>query len=497
MTGSAARTTRRSRRHRTGARRPGPLLRAGHYGWLGLALLLLTIHGSLLPYNYNWVPPDEAVDKFRHINWLDLTSLGARGDWVISLLLYSALSFALMGALCVDRRRVLGLLAWPLVSVFCAAVAVALEFTQIYFPPRTVSLNDIALECGGGLLGPLVWLAVGQRVTEWCRRVAVALRSPLPSTGSGVAGLAGRLLPCYAVLLLLVQLMPLDLVYRWDELTVKYYEGKVWAVPFRNHPGDPMQLLLHTLINLACYFPLGFLMALLKGPRSWADRPASVVLAWGAAAAAAVEFLKLFVYSRFSDATNVITGAAAAYLGWRLARACRAYLTRAAGRARLAWPTPNPGGPDWRRTAAWSGAMALWLAALLYLNWRPFDFDFSLRGLGRMAWIPMANYYWGSKFQLFDLFVTKSLAFVPLGVLAAARLRDLYTPGAALRLVLGAFVVTVVIEAGQLYLPLRVPGVTDMLIECAGAWLGFVATRQVRVVLWAETTLGWGQQLNG
>jgi hypothetical protein len=45
--------------------------------------------------------------------------------------------------------------------------------------------------------------------------------------------------------------------------------------------------------------------------------------------------------------------------------------------------------------------------------------DMNLPGLARMSWIPMANYYWGSKFQLFDLFVTKALAFAPLGVLSS------------------------------------------------------------------------------
>jgi VanZ family protein len=453
---------------------------------LALALLVLTVHGSLIPYNYYWRPLDVAVAQFQQIGWLEPTGLEPRGDWVISLLLYSALSYALMGALCVDRRR--GWLALPAVSAFCALLAVALEFVQQYFPPRTVSLNDIVLESSGGVLGPIAWLVAGQRVTGWCRRVGVT---------SGVAGLAARLLPGYVALLLLVQLMPFDLVFKPNEIAVKYHEGKIWVMPFRNHPGDPTQLLLHTLVNMACYFPLGFLMTLLTGPRSWAGRPASLVLLWGAGAVAAVECLKLFLYSRFSDATNVVTGAAAVYLGWRLARACRDYFGRAARRARFRFPPPDLAAVDWRRTAVWAGALALWACTVLYLNWRPFDFDWGLRGLARMSWIPMANYYWGSKFQLFDLFVTKLLAFAPLGMLLAARLRDLYAPGGSLAVVLLALLVTAVMEAGQLYLPSRVPGVTDMLIECAGAWLGFIATRQARVVLWAETTLGWGNEFNG
>jgi VanZ family protein len=463
------------------------LLRAAHYAWLALGVLALTIHGSLIPYDYTPLPWADALARFQQITWAQATGLEPRGDWVISILLYSALGYVLMGALCVDHHRRRGLVALPLVAVFCAVVAVALEFTQQFFPPRTVSLNDIVLECSGGVAGPLVWLLVGQRITKWCRRLSAA---------TGVAGLAGRLLPGYVALVLIVHLMPFDVIFSRTELSVKYQEGKIWLLPFRNNVADGTQYMVQTLVNMACWFPLGFLGTLLTGPRSLANKSASTVLLVGAGAVALVEFLKVFTYSRYSDATHVITGAVAVYLGWRLARACRAYFGRVAGQFRLAFPSGSPARADVWRSLGWGSAFVLWLAVVLYLNWRPFDFDFGLPGLARMSWIPVANYYWSSKYQVFDLFVTKSLTFVPLGVALALRLRDLYERWAALRVVLLAFAVTVLIEAGQLYLPTRTPGVTDMLIETAGAWLGFVAARHLRVVLWAETTLGWGHEFN-
>ena len=75
--------------------------------------------------------------------------------------------------------------------------------------------------------------------------------------------------------------------------------------------------------------------------------------------------------------------------------------------------------------------LAAWLAVVLYHNWRPFDFalnptrhtplveDVPPVFHQRVCWVPLADYYWNNKYQVFDLFVLKSLSFLPLGVLAA------------------------------------------------------------------------------
>ena len=38
-------------------------------------------------------------------------------------------------------------------GVFSLALALAVEFTQLFFPPRTVSLNDILAESAGAVIG--------------------------------------------------------------------------------------------------------------------------------------------------------------------------------------------------------------------------------------------------------------------------------------------------------------------------------------------------------
>src|SRR5262249_18791533 len=149
----------------------------------------------------------------------------ARGDWVISIAQYAALSFSLMAAMSVDRTRRAGLLAAVIVVPACISLSVAIEFIQLYFPPRTVSLNDIILESFGGMFGAFAWLVAGQRITTWARRLAGA---------ASLAELAGWLLPCYFFALLVIHLIPFDFVVARQELASKFSEGKVRLVPFNS-----------------------------------------------------------------------------------------------------------------------------------------------------------------------------------------------------------------------------------------------------------------------
>lgn len=485
----------RSRRRRGSSRRPTeetfrPLLSNRHYLWLTLALLVVVVYGSLIPLNWQPLPWADAVERFRRMHWVGTETLEYRGDWVVSILLYAALAFVLMGALCADCRRLLGLIAAPLVTVFCGVLAVAVEFTQVFFPPRTVSLNDIVFEAAGGGAGALTWLAVGPTVTTWCRKLWGI---------TGVTGLATRLLPGYVVAVLVLQLMPFDLTLNLNELTVKYNEGKVWLVPFRFRPATDAQLVQKTLWTLGCFFPLGFFKGLERAKGSWSEWSWRDVFWVGAGVAALVEGLQLFMYSRTCDMTDALVGGAGVVLGWRLGRASSAAL-------RQPWGTgARPSGPRpaaWRRDVAWAAAAVAWFAVVLAYNWQPFHFttdptrhlrdpDEAPAAAARVCLAPLADYYWNNKYQVFDTLVLKALSFAPLGLLAGLRL-ELFHKRAAW-VVLGVAAATaVVVEAGQAFLPLKHASLTDVLIESFGAWAGFAVVQHVRAALWLETTLRGG-----
>jgi VanZ family protein len=479
---------------------------AAHFSWAAAGILALTVYGSLLPFRYTPHTFDEAAAVFRQMPWLDTADLAARGDWIVSSAQFAILGFLFMGAICVDRpgRAVPVALA---VALSCAALAVGLEFAQIYFPPRTVSLNDIVMESAGAAAGVLAWLAAGQSITDWARRVG---------NTTSEASLANRVLPAYLAGLLVVQLMPFDFigpagvaakfaedkaVYdkaarlqaegRYAEALEVARQAKVRLVPFAGLYHTEAHDLLHTALNIAAFAPLGLLRALGVRRRFAGRRPP---LPWVAilAVPAGIEVLQLFVYSRYFDATDVLTGAAGVWAGWRLGRAWR---------RRLHTPGPAAAPPGRFVTAA---LLLAWAAVVACSFWQPFDFttdptkfvnepdELPVHGLRRMTFAPFVDYYWGNKYNALVNFEQKALAFVPLGVILAWRQREVFRRGAATRVVVTAVVLAAVLEAGRYFLPEHGPSVTDVLIAAAGAWLGFRLTQKVRAVMWAETALyGW------
>jgi glycopeptide antibiotics resistance protein len=331
-------------------------------------------------------------------------------------------------------------------------------------------------------------LVAGQRLTGWVRRV---------TTPTNLAGVSRRVFPGYIVLLLIVHLMPFDFTVSIDELAVKYQEGKIWLVPFQHFvDGGLLTMLLKTCTNMAAFFPLGFLKAF-SCERRKAHLPTMLfVLALGVPML--VEFLQLLVYSRVCDITDILTGGAAVLMGWTSADLLQAN-RRSAGAT--GWQLSATEDSRWRRRSLLAGLMLAWFGVVLYLNWSPFDFttdparfpdgpdELSVWGLRHMSWLPLVDYYWGSKYQALDQFVRKSVSFIPLGILCALASARVFRPRSGSLVLSLALSVALVIETGRYLIPSHSASVTDLLLQCAGAWIGFKGAQYFRALLWAENAL--------
>jgi glycopeptide antibiotics resistance protein len=354
-----------------------------------------------------------------------------------------------------------------------------------------VSLNDIVVETIGAVAGTVVWLIGGQRITQWVRR----LTAP-----TDLWRLAARLLPGYMVLLLVIALMPFDFAISRSELAVKLEENKIWLVPFSHYGIEPLLPTLAKLIlNMACYFPLGFLLAMADQAQGVRRKRWPYVLVIGLGVTTLVECLQLLVYSRTCDTTDVITGTLAVMLGWQTGWVCfnawRVALARSSENFFAVEPAPKS------RGFLLAALFLAWFGGALYLNWTPFNFtadpakftdgpeELPIHGLRRMSFLPIVDYYWGSKYQALDQFLKKSSLFLPLGILWAFASARIYRRGAVPALLLVAFIAGIAIEAGRYFLPGHSASVTDILLQCVGAWLGFRLTQHVRALFWAESAL--------
>ena len=143
-----------------------PLLDRKRWGLVFLLYLVFVVYGSLVPLELRHVPFDEALTRFSHIPYLRLGAV-SRADWVANIVLYVPLAFlACVWVLGLRRAGPRSYLGAALILACCLALAVALEFTQMFFAPRTVSLNDLIAEAIGSLIGVLLWVFGRRRVFQ-------------------------------------------------------------------------------------------------------------------------------------------------------------------------------------------------------------------------------------------------------------------------------------------------------------------------------------------
>ncbi len=424
------------------------------------AALLYTafvVYGSLVPLEYRAIPWDEAVARFSAIPFLRL-GIGSRADWVANLLLFIPLTFLWMGALTAGAGRAGRVLITLLLIPAAAALSVGIEFTQLFFPQRTVSQNDIFAETLGGILGVLVWWGAGGRFLEW-------LHSWQQTHAR--AALAERLAWVYLAAVLVYNVLPLDLTISLVEIFHQWRDGKVNLIPFGSLPADAAEALYGIATDALIWVPLA-LMWRLDGTRSaWR--------VWGMtfAAAAVLEVLQLFVYSRVSDVTDLITAAAGAALGvWAGGRLA----------ARVAPVSTLPAWSAWLPFAL----AAAWVLLLGVVFWFPFDFQtdgaFIKSRLDFVQRVPFEVYYFGTEFRAITEVLRKTLFFAPLGgLLAWGVVRQPWRwrgPLFALAMLVLAGL-PAVIEGGQLMLAHKIVDLTDWLLAWLGGLAGYAVVRHL------------------
>jgi VanZ family protein len=211
-------------------------------------------------------------------------------------------------------------------------------------------------------------------------------------------------------------------------------------------------------------------------------QPGPTVWLYVVTSAAVIEFLQLFVYSRVTDTTSIITAAAGGLVG----------LWLAPGRQRRLAPHSHSRPPP-----AAIGLPMLWLGVLIWLVvvatvfWYPFDFNFD-RAFVRdrliaLKQVPFNAYYFGSEFRAITEVIHKTGFMLPLGLLLGriAHLSAARVPRGVWHAMATMLIVSVAlgIEFGQLFLPTKNADLTDAFLEAAGGMLGYWGSLYVLALL--------------
>ena len=429
-----------------------------------LCYLVFVVYGSLVPLHYVPLPWDEAVRRFAQVPYLQL-GIQSRSDWVANGLLFIPLSYLAMAWIPhhwpLPVKWVLGLL----LLTGCAGLATSIEFTQLYFPGRTVSLNDVIAETLGGALGLVLCALTGRRAVGWLQ---AWWQDELQ------ASRLLRILHLYLVGVLVYAVMPLDLAISPVELAQKFSKGPgISLLPFADWPADPAQLAYKAFTDLALWLPVGLLWHLSGTPVVRAARR-------GLAAAAIIEALQLFVFSRHSSVTDVLTGGLGAWFGALLAT----HWLRRQGVMEAHHGKPE--GSSAHGASAWVGWLAwcAWLLVALLVFWYPFDFNtagsFVRPRLAALEQPLLTGYYMGSEYNALTQLLRKSLMFLPGGLAWAMAVlrspptwrRQLYVLGLVATVMAAGLV-----EGGQLMLPEKFADLSDLLFEACGGMIGLAVGR--------------------
>ena len=434
-----------------------PKTRLGRaYFILTFVYAFLAVYGSLIPLDFHPRPVEEALEVFLRTPYLML-QVGNRADFVANLLLFIPLTFLAMGALTRENTRGGRWLLVLLVMAGAVILSLGIEFAQLFFPPRTVSLNDILAECAGAAVGIVAWLALGGRITAWWRGL-VHRRGPRE--------LAAQVLTGYVAALVLYQLFPYDLVVSADEMMVELRQGKLVLAPFADlHRAS----ILVFLKKAAVLIPVGYWVVV-----RWARwrRPVLAALALGAGLTLALELLQLLVYTRYSSSTDVILGTWGAGMGGALATQFGPAATR-----------PLPRGALWR-CFSWGLRLTATVAvvsALLWGKWQPLEFQWPDEGLAnalaKTVQVPFFYQYWNAEFEaaaqlLQDLSIPLALGLLLMsltpGILGGRRLVAAVVAGA----------VPAAVELGQVFFPPHTADMTTAVLAAAGGVVGVFLYRR-------------------
>lgn len=427
--------------------RPPAPLSLSRRGFAVAAVLygLMAAYSSLLlgPDGLHYVPitAAEAWRKFRAVTFVANGS-DQRPDWIANMLMTIPLAYFVNGAFR-PAGAARNLLNAVLTGVISIAFVAAVKYAQLFFPPRTVTLNYIVAQSIGAIIGIALFHVA-------CRHILPRLLD-MHRAGDGLIVVLGG----YSILLMAYFLMPFDLALSPDDLLARLASLPIAIIPGAGH--DPVYRALLVLLDMAATIPAGMFLAV-----TGRNMLFQAQLARGIAVILPVTVASLFILSITPYLVYVVS--------------------RTAGVALGIWFMDALKGKDlWKRHYRYAqyvpvmfpGYVVLLMLANGLLTDRWLNIDDALRNLEPRQLLPLWSLYIATKAEAARNVVVTAAMFAPIGTMIWLR-RGFWSRAAGLSAVL-AFILSLVIELGRLIKPGLTPDFTDPFIAAAAAAVAFRA----------------------
>ncbi len=267
---------------------------------------LFIVYGSLVPLDLNDLSVEAAISRFKNIHYLNLGA-ESRADWIANILLYIPLSFGMLATFGGIHHPLGRALLSIGVLIFCLTLAVAAEFAQLFFPPRTVSLNDLIAESLGSAIGILGWHLLGGYFSKLYRQL---LRGGLLSAQAAIF--------FYLLIYIGLSLFPFDFITSIAELNTKLANGHdAVFLPFDACRSETVRCGVKLLAEMLVLLPLGLLFCYLP----YLQHRILVAVLVGFFLGLAIEIVQVFLLSGSGQGISVVTrmlgmGAGAGLFVW-------------------------------------------------------------------------------------------------------------------------------------------------------------------------------------
>lgn len=435
----------------------------GIFSWLFAIYSFFVLYGSIVPLQYHPLSFTDAISFFFSIKFLPLKEC-SRMDLATNILLGMPTSFLAMSACFNQASRFKQVIILFFILFYSLLLATAAEFLQIFFSFRDPSVNDISAQAIGSLTGILIWFLLGPSLIN---SVAEFISTRLFDKK------VNFFFSIYLIFLIVYSVMPLDITLNPIDLYHKWREGRINVVPFVFKPVSVSTLIYDTMIDIIQWSPIAFFLVYFKSVRVWAAICVTTGIAFF------VEISQLFVFSRITDIADVITAFIGGSIGAILPMLTKGYIRIDSDKEKN-----RP-----RILGVPMILFAFWVTTVIVINWHPFDFTFAKNmikhQLNGLSLIPFSYYQHNDFYNAITSALRKTVSFMPGGFILSFVIKDgrMYSKTVN-KFISLLFLVLIVgcaglIEAGQVFLPGKVPDLTDIILETIGAAVGFASLNQL------------------